>query len=156
MTQYNVANAQPTHVLGLHKLLEGLHRESIFADIPLSEKRLGGFLLGCIGDTNCYSVVCLTKDGTIVGTLFAERLRYFFSAEFLIQDVFVFVAPEFRKTTVFLRMFRDFMRWAKQQNVTEICFSTTSGINPEGYKKTLEKLGLHEVGTIHKLTLKGK
>jgi GNAT superfamily N-acetyltransferase len=62
-------------------------------------------------------------------------------------DLFLYVLPEHRGSTIAKRLIAKYEQWAMQQDVLEIGIGVSSGINPERTGALYEKLGYQNVGS---------
>lgn len=81
------------------------------------------------------------KDGEIVGFFAGIVSEHFLSHAKCATDVGVFVLPEHRGGTAFLRLVRAFEEWAREQGATEIQLGVSTQVETEQTVRMYERLG---------------
>jgi GNAT superfamily N-acetyltransferase len=90
-----------------------------------------------------------TKDkDQITGIFFGQLSTEYFSGGTIANDLGMFVAPEYRGSSIFVRLLKDFETWAKEMGVKKIILYHSTGIEPEKTSKLFTKLDYTMFGTI--------
>lgn len=87
-------------------------------------------------------------DGGIVGMIAGLMFPlYFNSSHSNAQEMFWWVTPEHRKSSVGIKLLKAFERWAKLKGAKTIQMGTLAKLNPEKLASVYKKLGYKESET---------
>jgi GNAT superfamily N-acetyltransferase len=107
----------------------------------------GWFLLN--NDIGFFVVAKASEDTEPVGMFLGQLVPYFFAPSKLqATDNVVYVAPEHRGSTAFLRMLRAFERWAEDKGVFELVVGVSTRVNAERTGALYQKMGYTHIGGI--------
>ena len=81
------------------------------------------------------------KNEQIVGFIAGVVVEQFLSHDTFACDIGVFVLPEFRGGSYFLRLVKTFENWAKEKGAQEIQLGVSTGVHPEQTVRMYERLG---------------
>lgn len=84
--------------------------------------------------------VAIKKD-QIVGFIAGVVVEQFLSLDLFACDIGVFVLPEFRGGSCFVRLVKTFENWAKEKGAQEIQLGVSTGVHPEQTVRMYERLG---------------
>ncbi|PWC63984.1 hypothetical protein TSH7_09915 [Azospirillum sp. TSH7] len=127
--------------------------ESAYAGLPVNEEKLRTLAARYATQPECYFRVA-EEDGWIVGMLLGHTTPFIFGDALLAEQLFWYVTPERRGSSVAVRMLIDFAAWAEDQGVAEICVGITTGMDIDGpVGGVLERLRFKRTGSIYKLRM---
>lgn len=129
-------------------MLGGLHTESIYRDVPLSNDKLAGFLASAIADPKRCVFVYVGKDGRIDGVIVGLVTDYFFSDDLAAYETTVYVRPERRGSMAAYRLWSAFKTWAREQGARHVWPGISSGITTSRTAKFYRGMGLEAVGSV--------
>lgn len=92
-------------------------------------------------------VLVAEKGGRIVGTIAGFANEHWFGPDKFVADLAVFLAPEWRGGSIFIKMLRRFEDWAQSVGAVEVVLGISTGINPEMLGPVYERLGYRCFGT---------
>jgi GNAT superfamily N-acetyltransferase len=107
--------------------------------------------------------VCLfvyEREGRIEGGMLGFIAEYYFSRERFATDLYLYVAPAFRRGlmsgVVARRLFDRYRDWASERGVREVRVCVSTGIAVEGSHRFFTSLGLTHLGGHYSLPLPRK
>ncbi len=119
-----------------------LHDESPnYRHMPFSEEKLralGARIAEPIGDV----VFLVAEVGGVVAGMMVGVIaeRWFCDAKFA-TDLTMYVRPEFRGTSAFMRLMGVFEQWAKAQGVTDFAIGVSTEIHPDKTVHIYQRMG---------------
>lgn len=132
----------------LRLLLTGLHHESVYRVLSLSEPKLAQFLRDVRGRDDHVSLVYEGTDGTLDGCYIGQVSAHFFSNDLSAYDLIFYVRPERRGGIIAYRLWQAFRAWAKQRGARTIWPGVSTGIDPARAARFYRGLDLVEVGSV--------
>lgn len=148
MRAYTLADI-PQMVDVIKKELPGLPN---YAGLPVDEEFLRFILTNNVKSQSGFvSFVLLTGagQGKIVGGIAAHCATSMFNRNLKVaNDTILWVDPEFRTFDNAKKLIMAYVEWAKSRRAAIIGASFTSGFEPEGMQKLLERLGFVEIGKL--------
>ena len=81
------------------------------------------------------------KHEQVVGFIAGVVIEHFLSHDTFACDIGVFVLPECRGGSYFLRLVKTFEKWAKDKGAQEIQLGVSTGVHPEQTVRMYERLG---------------
>lgn len=81
------------------------------------------------------------KNDEVIGFIAGVVVEHFLSHDTFACDIGVFVLPEHRGGTSFLRLVKTFEQWAKERGAQEIQLGVSTGVHPEQTVRMYERLG---------------
>lgn len=93
------------------------------------------------------------ESGEYIALLLAQRIRPFFSDNYMAQDVMFRVREQFRTKYPFvaIKLIKEYHQWAADLRLSVVVLSTMSGIGIDGVARMYERLGFKQIGSIHAL-----
>ena len=134
------------------RLGEMMHSEGVYAFLPFAHdkvRRLGAAILADKEEQVYFARLCL-QDNEPIGVMVAYVSEYFFSQYRIVQDMVLYVHPDYRQGRAALRLMRAFMSWAQRVGASEECLGITVGVNNEAAARLYEHLGYERVGYLYK------
>lgn len=148
-TCVSIVEAKEDNILSILELCKEMHSETLYRSIKIDNSKLKNFIFRHIECPE--SIFLLVFSGEkLVGIFLAALDHYFFSNEFLAQDLIFFFKKEVRGRGIASRIVSKYVDWCEKKNVREACLSTSTGIVPETVSAIYEKMGFLRVGFIHK------
>jgi len=81
------------------------------------------------------------KESEIIGFFAGVVIEHFLSHDTYATDIGVYITPNHRGGTAFLRLVKAFEDWATQMGATEIQLGVSTGIHPQSTVRMYERLG---------------
>jgi GNAT superfamily N-acetyltransferase len=91
-------------------------------------------------------VFVVEHEDVVIGMLGGYVLEYFFSHDKFASDLVVYVAPQHRGGSAFVRLIVAFEQWAIAQGVSEIVLGVSTEVEAERTASMYERLGYRRVG----------
>lgn len=126
-----------------------MHQESCYRDLDYDPEKIGKLCLQIVDDGSKLALVA-TKDGQIVGMLGAYITEHFFGSDKTAGDYVVYVRPEHRGSTAFIRLVRAYVAWAKDRGAKDIFVRQSTGMNINAIGDLYTRIGFEIVGYIFK------
>lgn len=148
--RYSINRAGPLDIREGVELGRVMHAESFYSDLDYDPEKLHKFFSSAVVDP-AYLVLIGRDDQQVMqgfGIFYASQ--YWFGKDHIVSDLALFIHPDFRKTTMAIKMLRHLETWARAWGAKEVCLGSTTGVKTEAYGKLLEKLGFTSVGGIFK------
>ena len=89
------------------------------------------------------------KDETVTGMMAGQVFEYEFGQSLIASDILVFVSPEHRGGTAFLRLVKEYIEWSKSLGAELIFLNQTTGVNQEATGKLYQRIGFDPVGGMY-------
>lgn len=89
-----------------------------------------------------------------VGFLWGSARSLPWSKELLAFDTILYVTPNKRKTSVGLKIMREWEKWASDKGAAEVQISIASGIHEDSTTSFYKKLGYHYIGQQYRKEIK--
>lgn len=127
-----------------------MHAESCYRDTEYSKQKCMqlGFL--AIRDSKHIWLVA-EKDMKIIGMLGARINQAYFSYDMIAQDYLVYVLPEYRGSSAFSRMVKQYLKWAIDKEAKLIFLATSTGVDTDRVEQLYNRLGLKKMGALYQL-----
>ena len=81
------------------------------------------------------------SDEQIIGFFAGFVMEHFLSNQTFASDAGVYVLPEHRGGSAFVRLVKAFEAWARERGASEIHLGTSTGVQPEKTVRMYERLG---------------
>ncbi len=135
-------------------LLTALHAESVFRSVPIEIPKLKSTVAAFLTQPRHTCIVCEASAGGIDGMIIGYISDYFFSTEAGAWDLALYVRPERRGTRIAYRLWKAFKSWAAANGAKTLWLGTSAGIAPARTRKFYVGLGMEEVGSLYRQSLK--
>ena len=127
------------------------HEESIFKDIPFSERKFDRFFQDALQNQEFYFGIKATLGGNVLGVLFCARGGYFVGEGAKVASVNVInISKDIRSAMlggkVAVRLVREVEKWARSKGVEVILFYVTSGETLSRTDRFFRKMGMTTLG----------
>ena len=135
--------------LELLKIAEQMHKEAVNYNHKKFDKERLWALFDASVRTPARTCMVYAKDGDeIVGGILGHINNQYFSGDLVASDLGMFIKPEHRGGTTFIRLFKAFEQWAIDNKATSIIVGHTTGVNTEKSKGMFARLGYDLMGYI--------
>lgn len=129
------------------KMGRAMHAESSYRVMPFSEAKCRQTIEFIIASENALGLVA-EKDG-IVGMFGAQATPHYFSDEVMATDFLLYVKPEFRGSSVAVRLVNAYVKWAESRGIRFMFAGVTTEIKEsETAVRLYEKFGFRRVGIV--------
>ena len=91
------------------------------------------------------------KDETVTGMMAGQVFEYEFGQSLIASDILVFVSPEHRGGTAFLRLVKEYIEWSKSLGAEMIFLNQTTGTAQEAVARLYQRIGFESVGGIYRM-----
>jgi len=91
------------------------------------------------------------KDETVTGMMAGQVFEYEFGQSLIASDILVFVSPEHRGGTAFLRLVKEYIEWSKSLSAEMIFLNQTTGTAQEAVARLYQRIGFESVGGIYRM-----
>ena len=125
-----------------------IHAETRYNKEPLNITSFCSFFDLLIEFPDRYFMCYSTDESKVTGMFFGQITIEYFSGKKTASDLGMFVHPDFRGSSLFIRMYKLFEEWAKQNNAYKIILYHSTGIEPEKTKRLFTKMNFTEYGSI--------
>jgi len=149
MKVYKATNDDLPELLDLCLLM---YTESSYNGISICQEKINFFLKRRLCHRKSFCNV-LKREQKIIGFFIAEIQEFFFSNEEISVDQLFFIKPEFRKSIGASKLLLSYINWAKNNDVSEIMLSSTTGVELDKVEKMYRKIGFKKSGVVYKLKL---
>lgn len=127
------------------------HEESLFGDIPFSERKFYASFDNTIEEPDVFLGLKVHLDGKIVGFCYAQLGGFYIGEDAKVVTVISLVTdPDVRAKVVggkaALRLVKGIELWAKTMKANHVLFHVTSGTDPVGADRFFRKLGMRTLG----------
>lgn len=84
---------------------------------------------------------CAVKDGAIIGFFAGIVAEHFLSPDLVASDIGIFITPDERGGSAFVRLVKAFEEWAVSQGAREISLGVSTQVHTEQTVRMYERLG---------------
>jgi hypothetical protein len=161
MSVYAIEPAQEQRAITIHssltredalellKIANQMHKTSPnYSDRPFDAQRIWTLFDTSVKHPSKVCVVYAKEGDEIIGGILGHMTPQYFSGDMVASDLGMFLKPEHRGGTAFVRLFKAFERWAVEHKATSIIVGHTTGNNTEKSKSMFTKLGYLFLGYI--------
>ena len=146
-----IARVEKADQQAVMELARRAHEESIFRDLPFSEKKYSALFDRCVSQPGRCLGLKAEVNGEIAGFLYCNLGEYYIADEGVIASVnVIYCTEELRKSLlggkVAALLVRSVARWAKAQGAYLVTFYVTSGIRMSSTDKFFRRMGLTTLG----------
>ncbi len=144
----NLRFATASDIPALIELGKTIHDETRLSRFPFNAVRMTAQLQAILSPPRReYCLFVAEKEGVgIVGTFWGQISQYFFSDAMVATDYMFYVRPEFRGTSVAVKLVHAFRKWAVNRGADEICINMTTGIDIDRFDRFLRHMGFTYTG----------
>jgi len=147
---YTHIEATEEDVKALVELGRQMHSESSYSQLKFEPKRVLETFDWYLNDENKTAIIARKGDKP-VGLYAGYMSKYYFSDEYVANDIAWFVTKSLRGTRVGLRLLDMFENWAKEKGASEIRIGYSTDINPKAFNSLMQKRGYNLVGANYRL-----
>jgi hypothetical protein len=123
-----------------------MHAESLhYSRYPYDERKLHRLALGMLEDPNSILLVA-EQDEIVVGVLAGFVSAFYFSSARSAADLILYVLPEHRGSSAFIRLVGKFETAAIARRANEVVIAVSAEIDAEKTIGMLERLGYQNIG----------
>jgi N-acetylglutamate synthase-like GNAT family acetyltransferase len=150
----HIRPAQPQDKNVVCQLARQFHAESLFAELPFSEAKVGlQFDHSLKADSPSISLVATDQD-EVVGALNCILGQYLASETALIASIHaIYIRPDKRGGAAAVPLVQSVCQWAKANGAVYTMVHVTSGIQPSKTDAFFRKLGMTTLGGNYALKL---
>lgn len=125
------------------KLGRAMHEESTYSKFIFSEKQLELLINIWLEEPEKYFFVVDEKDGEIRGGFAGFITPYFYGngSDKIANDFFLYVKPEYRGTSIAIKLIKEYEEWANNLGAKRICLAHSCEINPDKLDNLYTKMG---------------
>jgi len=135
--------------LEMLKIAEQMHSESPnFNKYPFDKEKLWSLFDASVRIPAKVCMIYAKEGDEILGGILGHINPQYFSHTLVASDLGMFLKPEDRGGTTFIRMFKAFEQWAKDNKATTIVVGHSTGNNTEKAQGMFKKLGYSFMGYI--------
>ena len=116
--------------------------EGAFVNCDWDEQKL----LNLFEQPNIFCVLGQNEGGEYVSFFLGMVCQQFFGNDWVATDLAMYVHPDYRGGSYFVRMTKEFEIWARNVGAKEIYLGQSTGINIEKTKSMFERLGYQPIG----------
>jgi hypothetical protein len=127
-----------------------MHDESSYSHLKFSKPRLLEMFNLYMRDSDRVVFVA-DRDGELLGLYAGYLSKYYFSDEFVANDIAWFVVKEKRGSRIGLRLLSCFEAWSKDKGASEVRIGYSTDINPVAFDSLMQKRGYGRVGANYRL-----
>lgn len=124
---------------------EEFHKESHFAHLPFSPEKCWSLLESTLTNRDKRFIAF---DSEYKGFIIMQITEHFFTNAKMASDFCLYIAPEHRGGTLFLRLIREAAKWAVANGAQEFTIYHNTGIKTEAAPRLFEKIGMNMAGYI--------
>lgn len=146
----HVSDIEKEDVLALWPILEEMHAEGDFRDIPIDYDKVNKILSLCV-ESDDFMCVIMRHEDRIIGFYIALITNEWFSNEPSAGELALYITPEYRSTGLAPILINRYLSWARKKNVKIISAGTTSNVNSEKTKRLYEGFGFNTIGFLFRL-----
>ncbi len=147
---YSHIEATGEDAKALVELGRQMHSESSYSQLNFEPKRVLETFDWYLNDENKTAIIARKGDKP-VGLYAGYMSKYYFSDEYVANDIAWFVTKSLRGTRVGLRLLDAFEKWAIDKGASEIRLGFTTDINPKAFDSLMKKRGYDVVGANYRL-----
>tara|TARA_R110000851_G_scaffold45939_9_gene112173 strand:- start:628 stop:1092 length:465 start_codon:yes stop_codon:yes gene_type:complete len=127
-----------------------MHSESSYSGLSFNPSRVLETFAWYLDDVHrtCFLA---KRDGKPVGLYAGYIAKYYFSDEYVANDIAWFVVKELRGTRTGLRLLDLFENWATENGASEVRVGYSTDINPKAFNSLMKKRGYNLVGGNYRL-----
>ena len=129
-----------------------MHAESSFADVPFDRQLVENMAWHCLHNADWFGAVA-EHDGRIVGMFVGNAGPFYFSTTQAGFDKVWYVTPECRRSIHGVRLLQAFLRWCGARELIFVRIGVSTGVNPAGTDRLMQRLGFTAVGGNYSLKL---
>jgi GNAT superfamily N-acetyltransferase len=120
-----------------------MHDESSYRDFFYSDGVCSELIKIWLEKEDMYFLMCEEKDGEIRGCIICCLVPHMYGdgRDLVASDLIVYVKPEYRGSSIFLKMVMLYESWAKKNGAKRICLAHSCEINDDKTDKIYQKLG---------------
>lgn len=127
-----------------------MHAESQYRGMDYDPYVCHALAEAVIQDPNQIALVAET-DGEVVGMISGYVAPFYFGSDLMAADRILYVMPEYRGSSAFIRLVKAFCEWATEEGARQVFISTSSDINTDQTDALFERMAFETVGAIHRM-----
>lgn len=135
------------------RICMAIHDESSYAFIPVNVEKLNSLFDAVHEPDSSIFLQVSEENGKLNGMIYGYLAEYFFSDEVGGYDLFFYVAPEKRGSTIAVRLWRAFRDWCIARGCLEMCHGVSTEIDGARAGKFMMGMGMRDVGGLYKMRL---
>jgi hypothetical protein len=127
-------------------IMHEMHKNSIFASLPLDEAKVIRQLAACgnLVPDRYFRIAVLHGEG--LGAFYGHVQRSFFCDEILAHDMGWWVKKDARGSLAAPLLLRDFEQWAREKGARKVMVGQSTAINIEATTKLFQACGYRVTG----------
>jgi len=135
--------------LEMLKLAEQMHAESPYYNKkPFDKQRLWNLFDASVRNPSRVCMIYAKEGNEFLGGILGQMNEQYFSGQLVASDLGMFIKPEHRGGTTFVKLFKTFEKWAKDSGAKTIVVGHTTGNNTDKAKGMFERLGYSFMGFV--------
>lgn len=125
-----------------------MHEESCYSSLNFDPERVLDRCNQIFDNPGTMIGNVVIDNGQIVGMMGGYIAPYDYGDDMIASDILVYVTPDYRGSTAFIKLIRAYVAWALP--LAKLVFLTqTTGINPDVVSDLYQRLGFRPVGANH-------
>lgn len=125
-----------------------MHDESEYRSLDYAPEKCAALCRSIMANADTQLGLVAVEGDEHFGMLGAYVTAAYFSDDLVSGDYLVYVRPEFRGTTAFVRMVKRYIEWAKERGAQLIFLRTSTGIESDATAALYQRLGFARVGGV--------
>lgn len=143
---FTIRRATLTDTPALITLGAEMHSESPrYSKVPYDPERLSAFLSAVLPSPDWLALMA-EHNGEPVGMMVGFVVNHCFSSARYAADLVLYVSPEFRGSSMAVRMLREFETWAATRGAAEIVMGVTTEVHTERTVGLYARCGYRDSG----------
>jgi GNAT superfamily N-acetyltransferase len=127
-------------------IAEGMHRDSIYSDMPLDKAKVIRQLAACGNLAPDRWFRLAVRFGEVLGGFYGHSRKTFFCDEILAHDLGWWVKPNARGSAAAVMLLFEFERWAKTQGAKKLMVGQSTALDIERTTKFYKHCGFRVIG----------
>jgi GNAT superfamily N-acetyltransferase len=134
-------------------LARRMHQLGTYSTLPFDARKVAGLIASCVRAPGHFASIAVHR-GEVSGFLGGRMGTYPFCDEPLAYDLGFFVAPEARRSSAAVRLFRAFEAWAMDRGAREVSMAVSTGVDVERIGAFYVHMGLTCIGGVYRKALR--
>tara|TARA_R110001592_G_scaffold131052_1_gene344642 strand:- start:17130 stop:17585 length:456 start_codon:yes stop_codon:yes gene_type:complete len=133
----------------IKELFPTIQAETRYKDFSINYEKLENLYHNQFAEDPVVKVFYALEGDELVGFGAFVITAHYFTDQLIASDIIVYVRPERRGSLAAVKLLKNYILWADQQNASHITLGISTGIHPEKTKRFYERLGFKTIGTMH-------
>jgi len=135
--------------LAMLEIAEQMHKESPnFQNKPFDRERIWKLFDATVKYPSRFCMIYAKDGDKPIGGILGKITEQYFSGDLVASDFGMFILPEHRGGSCFVRLFKEFEKWSIDNGATSIMVGHTTGVNTENAQGMFLRLGYSLMGYV--------